>query len=85
VSILEFPLASYPFVLVSGVLTPSGLPHLRLKKALVFWAILSLIMAGFCMYEGAALGYGLPRVLWSYVYIVPACFCLYYAARLRKR
>lgn len=85
VGILEFPLASFPFVLVPGVLTPSGSPHLLLKNALVFWTILSLILAGLFMYEGAALDYGLPRVLWSYVYLVPTCFCLYYATRLRKR
>lgn len=36
VGILEFPLTSFPFVLVPGVLTLSGSPHLPLKKALVF-------------------------------------------------
>ncbi|NHI88764.1 MAG: hypothetical protein EAX87_04520 [Candidatus Thorarchaeota archaeon] len=84
VGFVEMILYVYPLVLVSGTMAPSRMPRLPLKKALVYWAVISMIMAGLCMYEGAALGFGFPRVLWSYVYLLPACLCLYYAARLKK-
>ena len=83
VGVAEILLFGFPFALGPAVFEQNRSSGLPLKKGLVTWSFISLILAGLCIVEGA-LGYGVIRALWSYVYILPARACLYLAAKLRK-
>lgn len=82
--IVEVCFIGIAWLVSSAVSDTQPSPRISLKKILVFWAIVSLIVASLCIFEGAALDYGPLRAFWSFVYIIPACLSMYQAGKLRK-